>query len=187
MNIPFWRTEPLSSLEAELADRLFVAHFHSVFRQNPSTVAMQIAAQGSNDYTQSLCAALLTTGGPHAPLLDTAAFLAAPDPVRRAREIVSAGGKVPGWGNGFDRDGIDKLWQPVDGWICAHWRNRWDLLHAVTSALHALGKSIWPNPSAYTAMVAAILSFPDRALPYLFVAARLEAWTMVFLQEKVKV
>lgn len=180
----FWRDTDLSETETALFMALFDAHYKSVFRDNPSSVTMQIAASSSNDYVQSLCAALLTTGGPHAPLVETGRLLEHDHPDRLAILMIEAGDKVPGWGNGFVKDGIDPLWQPVHDLIEKHWPVELARLDAVTGVLRDAGKMIWPNPSAYTALTGIILKLPLAALPWLFVASRLNGWTKLFIQQQ---
>jgi citrate synthase len=51
----------------------------------------------------------------------------------------------------------------------------------VTSAIWEEGKTLFPNPSAYTAAVALHIELPSEFTPYLFVAARLSAWTGILL------
>lgn len=160
---------------------LNAAHEASALRRNLSHEALILATVGSGSYIQAITAALMTLGGAHAPLVETCLLLQADHPENWVASAVPCGARVPGWGNGFVKDGPDPLWAELDQMLrdegSAYYMGKVD---AVTAALHALGKMIYPNPSCYTAIVALTLGLPPSASPYLFVAARLPKWTQEF-------
>lgn len=153
------------------------AHSASALRQNASSTALQIAAMGSNSYQQSLAAALMTLGGAHAPIERTMIMLLQPDPTVFAADRLAKGLLVPGYGNSFIKDRKDDLWLKVDDFLKVEFPMRHEVLEKIMLLLHAHGKVIYPNPSAYTATTAIILGMPPQIGAYLFVAGRLQAWT----------
>jgi citrate synthase len=177
---PFWREEPFTDNERALLDALFLAHHRSAFRDNPSSVTVINAAAGSGDLAKAIAAAILTTGTKHAPLMATIIFLSLDDPGGMVAKIyLSAGGKIPGWGGTFQKDEPDPIWVPVQELLTSHWPVIGAKLDSVTDELRRHGKILCPNPSAYTAAVAIAIGLPAPLAPYLFIAARLSAWTQI--------
>lgn len=177
MNLAIFWKDSISEPERRLVEAMEVAHGLASFRDNPSSVAVNLAGAGSRSYTQAIAAALMTLGGPHAPLLDTWKLLAADDPAAEATEILKRGDKVPGWGSSFAED---KTWEPVAMILRADFPQLAEKIDRVTGELRKAQKLIIPNPSAYTAAVAIALSMPAECLPYLFIASRLAAWSVIF-------
>jgi citrate synthase len=176
---PFWRPEPFTENERALLDALFLAHHKSAFRDNPSSVTVANAASGSGDLGKAIAAAILTTGARHAPLVATVEFLSLENPAAMVADILKAGRKVPGWGGSFQKDGPDPIWTQTAKVL----RDTNPLLvlklDAVTLALQDHGKILYPNPSAYTAAASIAIGLPPSLAPYLFIAARLCAWTQI--------
>lgn len=174
---PFWRSEPLSDGERALWQAVERAHSACVWRDNTSSVAVLQAATGSGDYTKAVAAALMTLGGRHAPIEQSMGILVMADSVKAAHSFLAAGLKVPGWGNSFIKGGPDKSWDEVDKLLAKHFERIHSKIVAVTTYLHERGKKVFPNPSIYTAALALILKVPAPMAPWLFVRARLDAWT----------
>ena len=160
-----------------LLQALLQAHSDSALRGNISHKALQLAAAGSHNYIQSICAAMLTLGGTHAPLLATYDLLVDPRPDAAAEILLMEGKRVPGWGNAFVKDRPDPLWIPVEALLSDATRAT---IMSVTDALHGHGKHIFPNPSCYTAACAIEMNMPREIAPYLFVSGRLGAWTQEY-------
>lgn len=181
MNV-FWRQKPLAASQAKLLQLVMEAHDKSAARGNISTVVLCNAAVGSGDYFKSLAAALCTVGDAHAPLIQTYSFLASfdPDKMEAFQRHIEMGGKVPGWGNSFVKDGPDEMWKGVADHIAEHWPELHAKVQRVTDELHARGKMVWPNPSLWTAATAAVLEMPPMIMGWLFVQGRLNAWTRTF-------
>lgn len=177
---PFWRRTPLTKQEEVLWIETLNAHSASALRQNASSTALQIAAMASNSYQQSIAAALMTLGGAHAPIERTMIMLSQPDPAVFAANRLAQGLMIPGYGNSFIKGAKDDLWLKVDGFMEEAFPERHEVLEKITILLHAHGKVIYPNPSAYTAMTAIILGMSPQIGAYLFVAGRLQAWTAQF-------
>jgi citrate synthase len=176
---PFWREEPFTEPERALLDALFLAHHRSAFRDNPSSVTVINAAAGSGDLAKAIAAAILTTGGKHAPLTSTVEFLSLEDPAAFVPKMLEAGLKVPGWGGTFQKDEPDPIWAETARLLAANWPLLAAKLGFVSVTLRTHGKVLCPNPSAYTAASCIIIGLPAPLAPYLFTAARLSAWTQI--------
>lgn len=186
---PCWRSAPLSAQEDALIYETLAAHHRSALRANVSTVALQNAALGSNNYVQSIVAALVTLGGAHAPILNTIRFLRLPERERKesVEQHVVNGWRVPGWGNSFVQGRPDPIWERVQQLLEKTWPDIWEAISKTTEWLHKLNKQVWPNPSAYTAAAAMALNIPEHLAEYLFVVGRISAWTALWAgQEKVE-
>jgi citrate synthase len=169
----FWREKPFSEYEDTLLDELFEAHYRSSFRENPSTMTAIQAAAGSGCLEKAIAAAILTLGNKHGPLEATAVFLSLDNPAFSAQSMT---GRIPGWGGTFQKDGPDPHWKIVDQLLKPEIKAKID---SVTAYFLELGKNLYPNPSAYTAAVAITIGLPAPLTPYLFIAARLPAWTQM--------
>lgn len=153
------------------------AHDASALRHNISHDALILATQGSGDYVHAVTAAMMTIGGAHAPVVATCYALQHPDPSALVSSCLEKGVKVPGWGNGFVKDGVDPLWREVDAMLREMDVPLMAKVDAITDALHRAGKLIYPNPSCYTAAVAVTSGIQTEASPFLFISGRLAAWT----------
>ena len=170
--------------QADLLAALRTAHEASALRGNPSHEALKLATLGSGSYVQAITAALMTLGGAHAPLVETCRLLEAEDPCQEVHNALMAGQKVPGWGSGFVKGGIDPLWREVDTLLHTLYPARMGTIDQMTDILHAAGKLVYPNPSCYTACVAVIMGLAPEASPYLFVSMRLPKWTEAYCRAK---
>jgi citrate synthase len=176
---PFWREEPFTEPERLLLEALFRAHHRSAFRDNPSSVTAINAAAGSGDLAKAIAAAILTTGGKHAPLCATVEFLSLEDPAAFVPKMLETGRKIPGWGGTFQKDAPDPIWIPVYQLLSTDWPLIASKLDSVIVTLGQHRKYLWPNPSAYTAASAIAIGLPAPLAPCLFIAARLCAWTQI--------
>lgn len=149
-----------------LEQALFKAHHEAVFRDNISSVTVINAMIGSGSYIQAIASAILTLGGLHAPIAQTMRVLSG----------AALPERIPGWGGSFQKDGPDPLFAPVVALLPAQMNRRID---EITGVLHARGKKIWPNPSAYTAAVALVLGIREELAPYLLIKGRLAGWTQL--------
>lgn len=181
---PFWRPEPFNSVELELIDKLFTAHYGSSFRDNVSTVVLRNTMLGSGDFSKAVAAAILTIGAKHAPIEDTIEFLQ--KSIREpgwVENYLEPGEPVPGWGSSFHKNEPDPLWKEVENLIDKFYPKLGDALTDVTATLHERKIMIFPNPSAYTACVALALDMPPALATYLFIAARLSAWARIVFHD----
>lgn len=180
---PFWRERPLTVAEWELLVAVADAHAASARRDNVSTHAVFGAALGSGNYTNSMAAPLLTLGGLHGPIARAHRFISEwdqqPYPEQLVATIIEHGCRIPGWGQSFVKGQPDPAWREVAALLEGTPVGR--KLDAITSALHAAGKAIFPNPGGFTAAAAMVLEMPAAVAPYLFIAGRLEVWSQQFL------
>lgn len=160
----------------QLLAALFEAHHKVCFRDNISSATIVNAMTGSGSYVQAVAAAILTLGGLHAPIVQTMRLLELYDPASEASAMLKRGQLVPGWGGSFQKDGPDPVWQPVEALLPVPMRQKLD---SVTQALHAAGKRIYPNPSAYTAATAILLDIPEQLATSLLIRGRLSGWTEI--------
>lgn len=177
MNV-FWRKEPLSEPEYKLLNLCLEAHGKSSFRDNISTNVLKNTALGSLNYTSAISAALCSLGGVHAPLLQSVSALM--EPIENVRKLIEMGGKVPGWGSSFEKDGVDPIWAPLADHIAKEFPEVNTRIDEITQELHKRGKKIYPNPSIFTAATGLILHIPAPIIPWLFIHGRLVSWTTMF-------
>lgn len=165
---PFWREDELTPEETKLFGLVLRAHAASALRNNVSTVALKHAAAGSGRIETALIAALASVGGVHAPIAATTAFLSNEpfELVQFADQVVTSGGRVPGWGNSFFKGKPDPDWQEVGRYLFA-WPDMDKKIQAVTELLHSHDKKIFPNAGCYTAATAIVLGMPPKLAPYL--------------------
>lgn len=180
---PFWRDTPLTEPESRLWNALMQAHHNSVFRPNISSEVARAAGAGSGDVAKALSAAISTIGGRHAPLAQTYALLELPDPGGLVDRILDKGALVPGWGNSFHRAQKDPLWLGVEALLRETNPAVVEKLEKVTERLHARGKNVFPNPSAYTVAAALTLGIPATLLPFVFIQGRLLGWMVLAAKE----
>jgi citrate synthase len=165
----------MSGVSMTVLDLLYEAHHRSALRGNCSHHAVVLAAVGSGDYFKAIAAGLMTLGGLHAPLMATYDVLASTE-----LPTLTPGTRIPGWGNGFVKDGPDPLWVEVHTELTRIAPGVMTKVDAITEMLHRAGKRIWPNPSCYTAAVALHLQIPRYAIGELLIRGRLKAWTDEF-------
>jgi len=175
----WWKRECLRVDETKLFSALHRAHHMSAFRANVSSVVVAQTFEASGDLSKAIAAAILTLGRKHAPLEHTYQFLSIEEPWREVAGMLKRGAKVPGWGGTFQRDKPDPLWQEVDDMLADLWPAIYIKISSVTTTLIEHGKTLYPNPSAYTAAVALVLGLPKELVSYLFIGARLAAWSMI--------
>lgn len=177
----FWRQDSLELNEQKLLREVHIAHHLSCFRQNPSAVAITCAAQGSQDLYKSVAAGLMTFGGPHGPIPETYDILISKEfPSEIVSRYVTLHKKVPGWGMSFVRDRIDPIWMPVSEALQRDWPDVHARIDQFTEALHAHGKMVYPNPSAFTAAAAIAVKMPRSLSPLLLIEGRVEAWAELY-------
>lgn len=179
MNV-FWRKQDLTASDLELFKQLLSAHHQSCFRENASSTAVAIAADASGSLSKAVIAGIATTGDKHAPVEKTTRFLLLENPAREVDSILKRGGKVPGWGGTYQKGKPDPLWAQVDTLIKTDSPVLYSKLLAVTNQfIIQHNKSLYPNPSAYTACVAIHLGMSPKLAPYLFISGRIAGWTQV--------
>lgn len=189
---PFWwklrdRHDPTSvdpvfaPAENALLTALWVAHQAVAMRGNASGSAFTMAYQGSGDYTKALAGALATLGSLHAPIMRTVDILRCRDTPAWLANQAGEGRLVAGWGNSLVKGCDDPDFLRVRDQLENINPKMVERIDAITGALHARGKHIYPNPSCWTAAVAITVGLPAELSPYLFIAARLPVWSRAVL------
>lgn len=188
---PFWklrdRHDPTSvdpvfaPAENALLTALWDAHQAVAMRGNASGSAFTMAYQGSGDYTKALAAALATLGGRHGPIRETHQFLTIALAAVKLEWAPWVGVKIPGWGNSLVKGQNDPDFLRVRDHLENLNQKLVERIDAITGALHARGKRIYPNPSCWTAATAITVGLPAELSPYLFIAARLPVWSRAVL------
>ena len=173
----WWREEPLTEDEQKLIVEMTASHHKSAYRNNASSLAVVNAALASGDLSKAIVAGIMNLGEKHAPLEQTYRFLCLEHPQKNVNWALEVGEHVPGWGNSFVKGESDPLWIGVHEILLKSFPEMAAKLDRVTEQLHARGKKIYPNPSAYTAATAIILQLPPKVAVYLFIRGRLDAWT----------
>jgi citrate synthase len=182
----WWREQDLTKAEQALLDAVISAHHNSSMRPNCSSVGFEAAATGAGRFENAVAAAILTTGGAHAPLLQTCRALELPDDVltEQIEVAVLNGELVPGWGNSFHKGVPDPIWVPVHEILQQSFPAMAKKLDVGTRALHRMGKDVYPNPSAYTAAAALVLGIPPETAGWIFIVGRLGAWAQAFVAKQ---
>lgn len=189
---PFWklrdRHDPTSvdpvfaPAENALLTALWDAHQAVAMRGNASGEAFRTAYAGSGDYTKALSGALATLGAKHGPIVETVRTLdSMNEPTNVIRLCGIYGKRIPGWGNSLVKGRNDPDFLRVRDHITNMNQKLVERIDAITGALHAQGKHIYPNPSCWTAAVAITVGLPAELSPYLFIAARLPVWSRAIL------
>lgn len=179
---PFWQASALTTTQLDLLNAVLEAHEQSAFRNNISSVTVLNAYAGSSSYGCAIASALLTLGGPHAPLAETFDLLNDPAPMLTAETMLGLGMKIPGWGSSFHKGKPDPAWAIVDKLLKSETRER---IESITWALHGNDKKVYPNPSCYTAAAALELGIPRAMCAYLLILGRLNAWSRIMLTNRI--
>lgn len=192
---PFWklrdRHDPTSvdpvfaPAENALLTALWDAHQAVAMRGNASGSAFTMAYQGSGDYTKALAGALATLGAKHGPIVETCRTLASMNEPTNVIRLCGIYGKhIPGWGNSLVKGRNDPDFLRVRDQLENINPKMVERIDAITGALHARGKHIYPNPSCWTAAVAITVGLPAELSPYLFIAARLPVWSRAVMEQR---
>lgn len=172
--------EPTDDHVWELIAAVLEAHHESVFRNNVSSAAVQNCAVGSGELTKAVASAILSVGGLHAPLVQTARLLKNPDAHKEAALMLERGEKVPGFGCSFT-DGEDPLWTKVSDLIREYFPDMQRKIDRIKGVLHMAGKKIQPNAACFTAAAGIISGMDEEIIPMLFIKGRLDGWGTLFM------
>jgi len=168
-----------------LVQELYKAHAAVALRGNPSHQALVLSAMGTGDYFKAIASAILMLGGLHGPLMQTYDLLALDCPLDEVARRLNSGIRIPGWGNGFYKQGIEPEFQPVaielarvNPEICAK-------IDVITDYIHGYDDGrlkIYPNPSCFTAATAITVGLPRETVGVLALQGRLMIWTEDFMR-----
>ena len=152
----------------ELVEILIEAHQKAARdNSNASSQLAIVATQGSHDFSKGVIAAIASTGGGHAPLLQ------ARQVYRYAtKEWVEQQKIVPGFGNSFHKDKIDPAFDEVMDIL----RENFPEAARRIDELHGWVKKVYPNAALITAAVCEICGVPDGLESALFIISRVPMW-----------
>lgn len=161
------------------------AHRLAAYANQPVSNAVCAAvAAGSGSFAAGVAAAILSTGGKHAPFAEARKVLRG-DYDRDGhnyhggggdlQERVAYGWKVPGFGNSFHRHQIDPAFSPLALMLRPATRNR---ILSLAGVLWGMGKKVHPNAAMFTAAVLEELELPDEFGLVAFVLGRLPEWAL---------
>jgi citrate synthase len=164
--------------KVKLLRAVLEAHRKSALRDNASSVVIREVFAMHRDFAKAVAAGLMTLGGIHAPLENTAFYLRHTlDGVKAAVQAkINRDSLMPGWGNSFIKGRRDELWIEVDDLLHAHFPELAEKLDAVTGLLQAAGKNVFPNPSAYTVCAALAFDLASHQAVCLFIRGRMLGW-----------
>ena len=169
------------SLET-LLDTLSWCHQQSTLvNNNASGGALQNAAFCEATFEHSVAAALLTLGSKHGPVLAArdALYVTSDDELIDGLEN---GETVSGFGNSFYKKSIDPAFVQLDHLLREGYPKHHGHLDRVAKLIFKVkGKSLYPNPAAYTAICAEIVGLMRGTETLLFIACRLPAWSRLFV------
>ena len=148
---------------------------------NASSAALGLASSAGASLWNSVAAALLTMGDKHGPVTKTREVIYRTCP-ESLRERIEAGEIIPGWGNAFFKQSLDPSWVRMDHLIRSKYTGHHEEIERVGKAIFkSKGIVLYPNASAYTAVVAEIIGLDHGTEPMLAIASRLPAWGAQFL------
>ena len=153
----------------------------TIANNNASSVALGLAASTGASFWHSVAAAMMTFGDIHGPVTATrkAIYQTSPESLR---ERIEDGEIIPGWGNSFFKHGLDPSWTRMDHLIRSEYTGHHEEIERVGKAIFkSKGRILYPNASAYTAVVAEIIGLDHGTEPILAIAARLPAWGAQYL------
>lgn len=142
--------------------------------ENASNQAVRQVACASLSLSASLAAAILATGGLHAPVAQARKVIFRRDPE------MPYSGVVPGFGNSLFRGRIDPSWQQLAGYLQQEYPQTWARIAGWSRVLRNAGKASQPNAAALTAAVAVLVGWPDGLEGVLVIAPRLTVWATLF-------
>lgn len=167
---------------ARLLNLLYQAHAEVALRDNPSKEAVRLAAIGSGMYFNAIAAALMTYGGVHGPLTQAYDLLALADPFVSIDYRLENNFRVPGWGNGYYKDGVEPAFVEVKEELKGVNPRLHDKIDLITEYLHEEKQlKLYPNPACFTAATALTVGIPRDAVGVLVIQARLVPWTNLFM------
>ena len=157
-----------------------VAHATAASTNNPvSSQVFSAAAGGSGDFGKACIAAIATLGGEHAPIAEARRAIYGQLDVY---EALADGRRIPGWGNSFYRYRSDPAWDKVAKLLQMQYNEHYMLIERITGELHSVGKMLYPNAAAYTAVCSEIAGVPHGAEQAVLLIGRLPAWADLWEQ-----
>lgn len=164
----------LNAAQRRLLEAVMVAHQRSAVENgNVSSEVFRNAVSGSGSFRQAVCAGILSTGGPHAPIAQARAVFES-GTVEAIEKAISAGKKVPGFGNSFYKGRMDPAWESVLGILAEDFINAYLRLCNLSRPIG--DKKVLPNAAMFTAIACHICGIPHGLEDSLFMVSRIPAW-----------
>ena len=135
-------------------------------------------------YTEAIAVAILSLGEVHAPVYDARQVLFH-TPDAAIKMALEDGLKIPGFGNSFYKESIDPAWDDFVVELNKEWPEYASRLNEVTEIINTYKQlKLYPNPAAFTAIVAEILNMEPGTEISLFILARIFAWNQQWVDYK---
>jgi hypothetical protein len=170
---------PLCAVEGDhtaLWSAVYKAHRASGYSNaSLSKVLVNLIGQSSGSFAHSVTAGMMALGKKHGPIAQARDDILYTTPASVA-VLVKDGIKIAGFGNTFFKDQIDPSWSEVVTILRTSYPETWAKVQALQDALHAAGKTLYPNPGGLSA-AACIATELERGLEEaIFVMPRMQVW-----------
>lgn len=168
------------------------AHSESVFRDNPSTVACDLAMKSGASIPACFASAILTLSpgdAGHGTVPAAAGLLK--DAARRDVKgalAVFFGSKIPGFGNSFAPKGEqDPIWEPLEDRLRHDRSPNYLVAQQLETRLLETCRDLKMNPAMFTAIVGLDMGLKtDYELVGLFIECRVAAWAKLMAEGGLK-
>lgn len=173
----FWRPEPMKPEEEALLTAAFAMQAGVGARDSYCTHALSLTAAGSEDYSRSIVAALLASGGLSFQIREAMHLVMDPDGPAIAARLLANSGRVPGWGSLIEGEdpALAEAMTALRGFNPIISRK----MDEITRAIHEGGEATFPNDCGVTAGVCLALRIPAGLAPWIVVAGRLHTWSQL--------
>lgn len=180
INLPFLQPQPAKA--RRLLEAVFEAHQRAALSNpNVSTAVAANTVAGSGRFANAAAAAILTTGGAHAPLMAARQLLEHGN-ANIVAEMLNRGQKVPGFGNSFFKGKVDPAWEQVENILCHDFPEMGQSIKELGEPMKV--KGVLPNAALFTAAACVIANVPHGTEDALFITARVPAWAAFVAQVK---
>lgn len=184
IGLPYAKSE--SNLRTEhLLDLVLEAQYKLGMNDNClSTGVFKANYLATSSMPSAIASAILTLNGLHAPIQDARDVFDFYDEYLIMQDLKD-GKKIAGFGNAFDKDGIDPTWTSVKGYLIDEFFEEYKRLMDLQSMVNYCRKKLKPdckdiyvNPAMYTAILCSLYNFLRGSELSLFIQARLPCWVM---------
>ena len=167
---------------SEVLKELERVHGLLALRDNASSVTVKSCAMLGKDFPSAVSGALMTLGGAHAPLEQTAQLLTETDPYVMIENILGMGRKVPGYGSSFYKQEKDPVFDKLDDMLVKRNVYLWHTVHRLSSYMKTQWNvNLFPNAANYTICSLMLEDIPLVHASKYFIQFRLNAWHNLWL------
>lgn len=170
---------------SELIKVLKEAHIKACHRENVSTQILKASfIANGRDLPKAICSAIMSLGGPHAPIKDAYCFIS--DCMERFDEDNIQAQMIrwnpwPGFGSSFEK-GFDPLLEEIESVISAREPETTKLWEMINRLALQKGKILYPNLAFYTAATCMIEGIKVDFCEKLLLEARIPEWIKILEQ-----